>query len=55
MEKKEKKRMKNKYQYHCFLLHNIPQPCVGVYKVGRLALIGAEKSVTKHFTGEKKK
>ena len=49
-KKKKKKRRQNKLQFHCgFLLHNILQPSVGVYKNWRLCLTGAKKSVTKHF------
>ena len=54
MEKrKEEKRIQKKFQQCVFLLHKILQPSVGVYKIWRLALFGAEKSVMKNFIGEK--
>ena len=40
---KMEKRRQNKFQHHGFLVYNILQPSVGVYRL--LALIGAEKSV----------
>ena len=50
-DRKKEKRRQNKFHYHVFLLHNILQPSVSVYKI----FIGAEKSMTKTFIGEKEK
>ena len=46
---------KNSSQHLGFLPHNILGPYQGVYKIWRLAVIGAENSVTKCFIGEKEK
>ena len=46
---------KNKSQHLGFLSHNILGHSQGVYKIWRLALIDAEKSVTEIFIGEKEK
>ena len=56
MEKRKKvKRSQKKFQPWDFLLNKILQPSSGVYKIWRLALLGAEKSVMKNFIGEKEK
>ena len=52
--KKGKKKSK-KFQHCGFLLHKILQRSVGVYKIWRQAILGAGKSVTKTFIGEKEK
>ena len=54
-KKEKEKRRENKFHFRGFLLHKILQPSEGAYRICRLALIGAEKSVTKNFVGEKKK
>ena len=53
MEKSKKvKRSQKKFQHYGFLLHKILQPSVGVYKMWRLSLLGAKKSVTKKIIRE---
>ena len=54
-EKKEKWKKKAKINQILFFTHKILGPSQDVYKIGRLAVIGAENSVTKYFLGEKEK
>ena len=52
---KKVKRNPKKFQHYGFLFHKILQLSVGVYKIRRLALLRAEKSVIKNLLEKKKK
>ena len=53
--KKKVKRRQNKCQHSGFPLHNIFQPCMCIQNFKTVALIRAEKFLTKTFFGEKEK